>query len=78
MEILFDFLNAKMDELAGLLETIEIDKEDTAESLADKIEKLIKEKMQGTINRIKKNRWVKFIFSSPLLSELTQLQALHH
>ena len=54
MEILFDFLNAKMDELAGLLETIEIDKEDTAESLADKIEKLIKEKMQGTINRIKR------------------------
>ncbi|MBW6533991.1 MAG: hypothetical protein K0B11_03200 [Mariniphaga sp.] len=49
-----DFLNAKMDELAGLLETIEMEKEDTAETLANKIEKLLKEKMQGTINRIKR------------------------
>jgi hypothetical protein len=52
----FDFLNAKMDELAGLLETIEIDKKDTAESLADKIEKLIKEKMQGTIKQVKRKK----------------------
>lgn len=49
-----DFLNAKMNELAGLLETIPFDKDDTAESLANKIEKLIKEKMQGTISRIKR------------------------
>lgn len=49
-----DYLNAKMDELAGLLETIEIEKEDTAETLVDKIEKLIQEKMQGTINRVKR------------------------
>ncbi|MGC9352537.1 MAG: hypothetical protein ACP5D9_01800 [Mariniphaga sp.] len=36
-----DFLNAKMDELTGLLET-----------LADKIEKLIKEKLKGSFKRI--------------------------
>ncbi len=52
----FDFLNAKMDELAGLLETIEIEKDDTANTSADKIEKLLKEKMQGTINRIKRKK----------------------
>ncbi|WP_372949813.1 hypothetical protein [Mariniphaga sp.] len=51
-----DFLHAKMGELAGLLNTIEIEKEDTAETLANKMEKLIKEKMQGTINRIKRKK----------------------
>jgi len=49
-----DFLNAKMDELAGLLETIEIEKDDTAETVADKIEKLLNEKLQNSIKRIKK------------------------
>jgi hypothetical protein len=49
-----DFLNAKMDELAGLLETLEIEKNETAETLADKIEKLLNEKMKNRINRIKK------------------------
>lgn len=48
-----DLLHAKMDELAGLIETIEIKKEDTAKTLA-KMEKLFKGKMQGTINRIKR------------------------
>lgn len=50
-----DFLNAKMDELADLLETIEIEKEDTAESLADKIENILKEKFQNRDNPDKRN-----------------------
>jgi hypothetical protein len=41
-----------MDELAGLPETINRDKDDTAETLADKIEKLIKEKLKGSFKRI--------------------------
>jgi len=49
-----DFLNAKMDELAGLLETLKIEKDETAETLADKIEKLINEKMKNSIRRIKR------------------------
>jgi hypothetical protein len=49
-----DFLNAKMDELAGLLESIHIEKDDTAETLVNKIEKLLNEKMKNSINRIKK------------------------
>jgi hypothetical protein len=49
-----DFLNVKMDELAGLLETLEIGKDETAETLADKIEKLLNGKMKNSINRIKK------------------------
>jgi hypothetical protein len=51
-----DFLNAKMDELAGLLETIEIKKDETAETLADKIEKLIKERMQSSFKRIQRKK----------------------
>jgi hypothetical protein len=49
-----DFLNAKMDELAGLLESIHIEKDDTAETLVNKIEKLLNEKMKNSINKIKK------------------------
>lgn len=51
-----DFLNTKMDELAGLLETLEIEKNETAETLADKIEKLIKEKLQGNFKRIQRKK----------------------
>jgi hypothetical protein len=49
-----DFLNAKMDELAGLLESIHIEKDDTAETLVNKIEKLLNEKMKNSIRRIKR------------------------
>jgi hypothetical protein len=60
-----DFLNAKMDELAGLLETIEIEKNETAETLADKIEKLIKGENAGALNEFKeKNSREKLTFSS--------------
>ena len=51
-----DFLNAKMNELAGLLETIQTDKNDTAETLAGKIEKLIKEKLQAGVKRIQRKK----------------------
>lgn len=51
-----DFLNAKMDELAGLLETLEIEKNETAETLADKIEKLIRERMQSSFKRIQRKK----------------------
>ncbi len=40
-----DFLNAKINELADALETLPYDKNDTTISIADKIEKLLKEKL---------------------------------
>lgn len=40
-----EFLNAKINELADALETLPYDKNDTTISIADKIEKLLKEKL---------------------------------
>ncbi len=48
-----DFLNDKMDELADLHKNMVVDKDDTAESIADKIEKLLKEKLQKSFYRDK-------------------------
>ena len=51
-----DFLNAKMDELAGLLETLDMDNDNTAETLAGKIEKLLQERMQVSFKRIRRKK----------------------
>lgn len=46
-----DFLNAKINEIADALETLPRDENETAESLADKIERLLKEKFRKRENR---------------------------
>jgi len=51
-----DFLNTKMDELADLTETINRDKDNTAETLAGKIEKLLQERMQVGFKRIQRKK----------------------
>lgn len=45
-----------MDELSGLLETLEIEKNETAETLAHKIEKLLQERMQVSFKRIQRKK----------------------
>jgi hypothetical protein len=52
----FDFLHAKMDQLAGLLETLDMDNDNTAETLAGKIEKLLQERMQASFKRIQRKK----------------------
>lgn len=51
-----DFLNSRMDELAGLLETLETEQDENAETLAHKIEKLLQERMQVSFKRIQRNK----------------------
>jgi hypothetical protein len=45
-----------MDQLAGLLETLDMDNDKTAETLAGKIEKLLQERMQASFKRIQRKK----------------------
>jgi hypothetical protein len=51
-----DFLSAKLDILANVLNNLPVDKDDSAETIADKIEELLKGMPQSNFKQIKRKK----------------------